>query len=213
MPWMATAKPPIQSSPVGIDEVGEAHVGPALALLHLLAEDRQAGLVIAGEHEDVVALAAAAPQADRAARRQPMLGDDLVEHRLRVGEQAAARSRRPPGRRGSRDNCRPAPRRGRTASSRCSSRRSRSGQSLKLVDARALRRRRLACGIVGEGVGARLRERGELALALAGAGLADLRHSRRAVRSISGSRCVSETRLEATPTARLASRTWITGPS
>ena len=64
MPWTATAKPPIQSSPAGIDEVGEAHVRPPLALLHLLAQHRHAGLVIAGEDEDVVALAAAAPQAD-----------------------------------------------------------------------------------------------------------------------------------------------------
>ena len=59
------------------------------ALLHLLAQEGQAGLVVAGEDEDVVALAPAAPQADRAARGQPMLGDDPVEHRLGVGEQAA----------------------------------------------------------------------------------------------------------------------------
>ena len=48
-----------------------------------------AGPVVAGEDEDVVALAPAAPQADGAARRDPALGDDLVEHRLGIVEQAA----------------------------------------------------------------------------------------------------------------------------
>ena len=41
MPWMLTAKPPIQS-PVGIDEIGQAHVRAALALGDLLAQERQA---------------------------------------------------------------------------------------------------------------------------------------------------------------------------
>ena len=103
---------------LGVDEVGEAHVRPALALLHLLAKEGQAGPVVAGEDEDVVALALAAPQADRRLGRHPALGDDLVEHRLGVLEQAASRFRRRPDRRGSPDNCRPAPRRGRRASSR-----------------------------------------------------------------------------------------------
>ena len=49
---------------VGIDEIGEAHVRPALALLHLLAKEWEAGPVVAGEHEHVVAFALAAPQAD-----------------------------------------------------------------------------------------------------------------------------------------------------
>ena len=74
---------------VGIDEVGEAHVGAALALLHLLAEEGQPGPVVAGEHEHVVALALAAPQADGRLGRHPALGDQLVEHRLRVVEQVA----------------------------------------------------------------------------------------------------------------------------
>ena len=73
----------------GIDEVGEAHVRSALALLHLLAKEGEAGPVVAGEDEDVVALALAAPQADGRLRRDPALGDDLVEHRLGVVEQAA----------------------------------------------------------------------------------------------------------------------------
>ena len=92
MPWMPTAKPPIQSSPSAIDEIGEAHVGAAGALLHLLAEEGEAHFLIAGQREHIVALAAAAPQADDAGRLQPMLGDDPVEHLLRVGEQALALS-------------------------------------------------------------------------------------------------------------------------
>ena len=89
MPWIPTAKPPIQSSPPRIDEVGEAHVGPPFPLLHLLAEERQADLRIPGQRHHIVAVAAAAPQADHAARLQPMFGDDPVEHLLRIGEQAA----------------------------------------------------------------------------------------------------------------------------
>ncbi len=68
-------------------------------------------------------------------------------------------------------------------------------------------------GIEREGVGARFVERGELVLAAALARLAErLVILRRSSRS-SGSRWVSETSVEATPTARLASSTWITGPS
>ena len=74
---------------LGIDEIGEAHVGAAFALLHLLAEEGQPGPVVAGKHEDVVPFALAAPQSDRRARRDPALGDDLVEHLLRVLEQVA----------------------------------------------------------------------------------------------------------------------------
>src|SRR5690348_9332256 len=46
---------------VGIDEVGEAHIGPAFALLHLLAKERQPCPVVAGQHEHIIALALAAP--------------------------------------------------------------------------------------------------------------------------------------------------------
>jgi hypothetical protein len=42
MPWMPTAKPPIQSSP-GVDEVGQAHVGAAARFLHLLAKEGEPG--------------------------------------------------------------------------------------------------------------------------------------------------------------------------
>ena len=65
-PWIPTANPPIQSSPSGADEVGKAHVRPALTLLHLLAKEGQANPVVAGEDEHIVAFAPAAPQADGA---------------------------------------------------------------------------------------------------------------------------------------------------
>ena len=93
------------------------------------------------------------------------------------------------------------------------SRSSRSGQSLKLWTPGRCGGGALPVAIPGEGVGAGLGERGELALAAAGARLAHAPHNRRAVLSISGAVCVSETSEEATPTARLASRTWMTGPS
>ncbi len=54
MPWMRDREAADPVLAVRIDEIGEAHIGPALALLHLLAEQRQPRLVIAGEHEDVV---------------------------------------------------------------------------------------------------------------------------------------------------------------
>ncbi len=49
MPWMPTANPPIQS-PVVIDEVGEAHVRPALALGDLLAQQRQRDMLLVLRH-------------------------------------------------------------------------------------------------------------------------------------------------------------------
>ena len=55
--------------------------------IFLLAKEWQSNFVIAGEHKHVIAFAAAPPQADDAARPKPMLGDDLVEHLLGVGEQ------------------------------------------------------------------------------------------------------------------------------
>ena len=54
---------------VRVDEVGQAHVGAAFALLHLLAEERDADFLVAGRDQHIVVLAAAAPQAD--CRRAP----------------------------------------------------------------------------------------------------------------------------------------------
>ena len=71
----------------GIDEVGEAHVGAAFPLLHLLAKKGDASPVVAGEHQDIVVFALAAPQPDRRLGRHPALRNDLVEHRLRVREE------------------------------------------------------------------------------------------------------------------------------
>ena len=72
---------------LGRDEIGKAHVCAALALLHLLAKEGQPRPVVAREHEHVVALALAAPQSDGRLRRDPALGDELVEHLLRILEQ------------------------------------------------------------------------------------------------------------------------------
>src|SRR4051812_21303083 len=75
----------------GIDEVGEAHVRPPFALLHLLAKEGQSGPVIARKHKDVVAprihIPLAAPQPDGGLGRDPALGDDPLEHLLRVVEE------------------------------------------------------------------------------------------------------------------------------
>jgi hypothetical protein len=73
---------------VGIDEIGEAHIGAPFPLLHLLAEHRQAGLVIAGEHETSSPSRRQRHRPTVPRGGQPMLGDDPVEHRLGVGEQA-----------------------------------------------------------------------------------------------------------------------------
>ncbi|KIU01220.1 hypothetical protein QU38_02440, partial [Staphylococcus aureus] len=74
---------------LGIDEIGQAHVRPALALGDLLAQHRQRDmLLVADMDDDVVALAAARPQPGDAACGQPFLIDDPVEHLLRIGEQA-----------------------------------------------------------------------------------------------------------------------------
>src|SRR5438132_4750957 len=67
---------------IRIDEIGEAHVGPPFALLHLLAEEGQPGPVVPGEHKHVVAFTFAAPQANRRLGRDPALGNDLIEHLL-----------------------------------------------------------------------------------------------------------------------------------
>ena len=72
------------------DEVGEAHIGPPFPLGDLLAQHRQADMLfILDMDDDVVALAAAGPEAADAARGQPFVLDDALQHLLRVGEQAA----------------------------------------------------------------------------------------------------------------------------
>src|SRR4029079_787787 len=60
---------------LGRDEVGETHIGASLALLHLLAKEGQPSPVVAGENEDVIAFALAAPKADGGFGGHPALGD------------------------------------------------------------------------------------------------------------------------------------------
>src|SRR4249919_451331 len=62
---------------VRIDEVGQAHVGPSFPLLHLLAKEGNAGPVVAGKDQHIVAFAAATPQPYSSFRRHPALSDDL----------------------------------------------------------------------------------------------------------------------------------------
>ena len=83
----------------------------------------------------------------------------------------------------------------------------------EMVEAREQRRRRLALRIERKCVGAGLVEARQILGPAALARLREAPHIRRRVAATSGSRWVSLIRLEATPTARLASRTWITGPS
>ncbi|MPL88384.1 hypothetical protein SDC9_34404 [bioreactor metagenome] len=77
------------------DEIGKRHVRPALALAGLLAQRVQGGkrrlAVLAGEQPDVVALGIRRPEAHHRLGVEPLLGDDAVKHRLRVGEQRARR--------------------------------------------------------------------------------------------------------------------------
>ena len=129
--------------------------------------------VVSGEHEDVVALTLAPPQPDRRLRRNPALGDDLVEHRLRILEQAG---RAFPHYRIVED--------GRIVSSKLPGAEERRpvdrglevGERpiAEMMQPRIMRRRRLACRVEWEGVGARLLEGCELALPAALARLAQL---------------------------------------
>ena len=152
----------------GIDEIREAHVRTALALLHLLAKEGNTGPVVARENEHVIALALAAPQADGGLRRDPALGDDLIEHRIGVVEQAPGAfaddlvvqdrginaGQLPGAEEGSPVD------RGLEIAQR---------PFADLVEAGADWRGRVARRVVGETVGAGLFERRELALAAAGA--------------------------------------------
>jgi hypothetical protein len=70
------------------DEIGEAHVGAAGAFLDLLAKEWEARALLV-ENDDVIAFALDRPEADGRTRGEPFLGNDLVEHRLRIREQAA----------------------------------------------------------------------------------------------------------------------------
>ena len=82
-------------APIGRDEIGQGDVGAALALGHLLAKGVEAralgraGLV--GPDDDVVAVGVGRPEADDAAGFEPALGDDPLQHGLRVSEQIARR--------------------------------------------------------------------------------------------------------------------------
>ncbi len=70
------------------DEIRDRCVGAALALGQLLAQtvhhrDRNAARLV-GVNLDVVALGIRRPEAESGARGKPALGDDLLQHRLRV---------------------------------------------------------------------------------------------------------------------------------
>ena len=86
---MPTAKPPIQSSPSGLMKSARHMLARPSRFFTCWRRKGSAGPVVAGEDEHVVALALAAPQADGGLGRHPALGDDLLEHRLRILEQAA----------------------------------------------------------------------------------------------------------------------------
>ena len=77
------------------DEIGERHIGAAFAARELLAQRVQRGDRLAArfvvENQNVVALAVRRPQSDHRIGAEPALGDDLAQHRLRIGEQAARR--------------------------------------------------------------------------------------------------------------------------
>ena len=77
------------------DEIGERDIGAALATRELLTQrmqgrDRLVSLLIA-KNQNIVALAVRRPEADDGAGAKPLLGDHLLQHRLRIGEQAARR--------------------------------------------------------------------------------------------------------------------------
>ena len=73
---------------------------------------------VIGVEDDIVALGRSRPEADDALRGQPLLVDDLLQHRLRILEQAARRLADFVVIENLPDRDRPVPRCGRTASSR-----------------------------------------------------------------------------------------------
>ena len=199
----------------GIDEIGQAHVGAALALGDLLAQERRSAQWLSSSRwsdrrrRRRGGTARGRRRRARSATSRAMIWSSIACASANSDARAFADHL---VRRGSRDNCRPAPRRGRTASSRCSSRRSARSQSAKTCTPGLRRRGRLQRHVGLERVGARLVERQQLALR-------PCRRARRApprIRRRSSRRsrrgCVSLTSVDATPTARLASSTWTTGP-
>src|SRR3546814_13052069 len=76
---------------VGADEIGEAHIGTALALGDLLAQegDADVAFLFLEVDDDVVTFAPARPEARDALRVKPAFADDAVEHCLPVGNTPA----------------------------------------------------------------------------------------------------------------------------
>ena len=77
------------------DEIGERDIGAAFAACELLTQrvqrrDRLAARLV-GENENVVAVAVRRPESDDRAGAEPLLGDHLAQHVLRIGEQAPRR--------------------------------------------------------------------------------------------------------------------------
>ncbi len=70
-----------------IDEIGEAHVRTVAALLDLLAQEgeRHMALLVGEVDRDAVTVARAGPESADAARGQPFLRDQSVEHRIGIG--------------------------------------------------------------------------------------------------------------------------------
>ncbi len=74
---------------VGVDEIGKTHVGAVAALLDLLAQEGKAHVFLGlGQVDgDIIPVARAGPQPGDAARGEPLFGNDLIEHRIGIGEQ------------------------------------------------------------------------------------------------------------------------------
>ena len=75
----------------GRDEIGERHVGTAVALRQLLAQGEEGRKLVPAavirEQPDIVADRVGRPEADHRLRREPFFRDDLLQHRLRVVEE------------------------------------------------------------------------------------------------------------------------------
>ena len=78
------------------DEIGQAVIGAAIGLVHLLAQEMDGGggiiAVVGGIDFDIVVVdARGREEADHGPRGKPFLGDDLFQHGAGVGKQVARR--------------------------------------------------------------------------------------------------------------------------
>ena len=214
MPWIADREAADPVLAVGIDEIGEAHVGPALALLHLLAKEGQPGLSRCrrgrGRRRPRAGSATGRPCRAAVSQCSAMILSSIAwasANRLR----RALADHRIVEDRGIIAGQLPGAEEGRPVD--------RVAQVAQRPFAEAGGRRAAAArGALPAGSKAKALARASSSVASSlwplparASRIASI-IARRSSRS-SGSRWVSETSDEATPTARLASRTWITGPS